>query len=1316
MLDPNHDTLTFFQLTADYTETAEHGTELELFGLLRHSSEPCLVRVHGFDPHFWVRAPANADPELILPLLNTLLRQSVLPRDYGLDEDDGRRGEQMCTMVHYTMFDKQALRKLYSFPDWIVGFTREYHRNFMGYDGQQIQEFWNIRVRHPKLVHKLRLLFENPQGVSERDTDRQDKRTPRWSDEYTSSHFQVYEANVDYILRFFCDHDWKPSSWFQVSTNCYTVVQPTWTSYNYKGSTLYRSQRKSTCRQEIQCHVRELLPLADLNETEQPETTILSFDAEMDSGGFVFPRAQEHPVISVGANVCLLSEPHRSHTVLFLLKETSQPETPENMERPLTAYCYESEREMLMHFMAFVLAVDPDWFVHYNGNGFDLPYLKERARVLQLQCWPKLGRSIHRAYYTKQARQTHVDQKTPAELEAIAKQARKSKALRWAENVKREKKVQRRDFMLKMKDEAGVPGRVNVDMIIRMREDHTFESNRLGYTSQQILGITKTDFDVGLIHTFFQQPTTRLTIALYLEADCYLPAEMFVKLNHMQKLVAVSRISRTPIQICLNKAQEAKLSGRLRQEAHHRQVVVEVDRQERESIERLKVRQSHLLDDDQNPEPHAKRPCVTLIPGSTLPKQSTVESLVKLLKEVTGQGSNIVHKYKGARVIDPRRGYYGDDPVATLDFASEYPSIMRESNLCYTTRLTLETIERLGLVENVDYFKWYHNWDPVTLEKIQDDEFDAFILAPDPEQPLDSRTNRFRVRGLLPSILDALATERKRLRRLSERWFASAELAKRLLEKGPRIALATQQDQEEFEFLLSDCFVEQRSFALSRWSVEHRDRFDTLSEEDTERLKSLVRERRAWALFQYRRLDSEQLQVKLLMNSAYGICGATLSAYGMKAIARTVTSIGRYRLFLIKREIEKEFRRANGYPFDTEVIYGDTDSAFIWMKNFQGCYAQACYYGIRMADYMNKWFGPPTNLEFEKILMRLDLIRKKNYIANKIELNTLRDKVCAMGVRSKKRGTPPFIRLLCNEVFQRIVLNGDIEGTLAFCRERLKDLCHDRVPLAQLVCGATLGKNIEAYDDGTDRAPPVSVVMAKRMRKRYGTSIRAGDRVTWIVLEGPNGERTGGAGRYHKLSVGKRVEEVKQVLEHPERHRVDRHFYLDQTMKMLCRILGPVLGDLTDKCPTVWRALLGVSRLTGYVMPVRSQKLNTPAKKQKNLLTRWTVTPSYYCCLCDEGIAATDIRQDLASQSLCRTCFRQSDAQKTAHRHALLDEYRRAEQKNEQVWQTCVRCYKDLVGVDYRSCTYYDCSNQASRVTSQLEYDRLKQKWKRLEW
>lgn len=53
-------------------------------------------------------------------------------------------------------------------------------------------------------------------------------------------------------------------------------------------------------------------------------------------------------------------------------------------------------------------------------------------------------------------------------------------------------------------------------------------------------------------------------------------------------------------------------------------------------------------------------------------------------------------------MLEPNVGFYRH-PVATLDFASLYPSIMMAHNLCYTTLLTLRDIQRLNYQENEHY-------------------------------------------------------------------------------------------------------------------------------------------------------------------------------------------------------------------------------------------------------------------------------------------------------------------------------------------------------------------------------------------------------------------------------------------------------------------------------------------------------------------------------------------------------------------------------------------------------------------------------------
>ena len=92
-------------------------------------------------------------------------------------------------------------------------------------------------------------------------------------------------------------------------------------------------------------------------------------------------------------------------------------------------------------------------------------------------------------------------------------------------------------------------------------------------------------------------------------------------------------------------------------------------------------------------------------------------------------------------------------PIATLDFSSLYPSIMMAHNLCYTTLLDMQTIERLGLVKDVDYTQTPNNGWALVLLQIQSSV--AYSM-------LDLFVKSVRRKGLLPTVLEDLISARKR--------------------------------------------------------------------------------------------------------------------------------------------------------------------------------------------------------------------------------------------------------------------------------------------------------------------------------------------------------------------------------------------------------------------------------------------------------------------------------------------------------------------------------------------------------------------------
>ena len=90
--------------------------------------------------------------------------------------------------------------------------------------------------------------------------------------------------------------------------------------------------------------------------------------------------------------------------------------------------------------------------------------------------------------------------------------------------------------------------------------------------------------------------------------------------------------------------------------------------------------------------------------------------------------------YEGATVIEPKKAYY-EVPIATLDFASLYPSIMQAYNLCYSTLVTAEDAAKLPL--------------------------ESYLKSPSGHIFVKETTKK----GILPLILDELLAARKRAKK-----------------------------------------------------------------------------------------------------------------------------------------------------------------------------------------------------------------------------------------------------------------------------------------------------------------------------------------------------------------------------------------------------------------------------------------------------------------------------------------------------------------------------------------------------------------------
>uniref|UniRef100_A0A0G4I0X9 DNA polymerase n=1 Tax=Chromera velia CCMP2878 TaxID=1169474 RepID=A0A0G4I0X9_9ALVE len=169
-------------------------------------------------------------------------------------------------------------------------------------------------------------------------------------------------------------------------------------------------------------------------------------------------------------------------------------------------------------------------------------------------------------------------------------------------------------------------GRVQFDVIVAVQREYKLRSYSLNAVSAHFLKEQKEDVHYSMIGDLFRgNPETRKRVGVYCLKDAYLPIRLFDRLLFMYNYVEMARVTGTPLSFLLTRGQQIKVVSQLYRKCKGMGFVI-----------------------------------------PTVQKQATED------------------KYEGATVLDPKKGFYAE-PIATLDFASLYPSIMMAHNLCYCT-------------------------------------------------------------------------------------------------------------------------------------------------------------------------------------------------------------------------------------------------------------------------------------------------------------------------------------------------------------------------------------------------------------------------------------------------------------------------------------------------------------------------------------------------------------------------------------------------------------------------------------------------------
>ncbi|KAK6505129.1 DNA-directed DNA polymerase delta [Arthrobotrys musiformis] len=190
-------------------------------------------------------------------------------------------------------------------------------------------------------------------------------------------------------------------------------------------------------------------------------------------------------------------------------------------------------------------------------------------------------------------------------------------------------------------------GRIQLDLLQLVQRDYHLRSYTLNSVSAHFLNEQKEDVHHTMITELFNgTPESRRRLAVYCLKDAYLPQRLMDKLMCLINYTEMARVTGVPFMYLLARGQQVKFLSQLFRKAGE-------------------------------------------------------QSLVVPNREQKGGGGD-EEQYEGATVIEPTRGFY-KEPVATLDFASLYPSIMMAHNLCYTTLTKQEHMDKMGMKKDEDY-------------------------------------------------------------------------------------------------------------------------------------------------------------------------------------------------------------------------------------------------------------------------------------------------------------------------------------------------------------------------------------------------------------------------------------------------------------------------------------------------------------------------------------------------------------------------------------------------------------------------------------
>lgn len=329
-------------------------------------------------------------------------------------------------------------------------------------------------------------------------------------------------------------------------------------------------------------------------------------------------------------------------------------------------------------------------------------------------------------------------------------------------------------------------------------------------------------------------------------------------------------------------------------------------------------------------------------------------------------------------------------------------------------------------------------------------------------------------------------------------------------------------------------------------------------------------------------LDGRQQALKVCANSIYGFTGSPTGQLPCIEISQSTTAFGREMISQTKSIIESTFNGDHGYGFNSQVIYGDTDSVMIGFlplrsdqlekynssessgnsppgklaKNGTGGgvildrlslddrLVEIFAIAKRISSAVSDTFEKPISLEFEKVYCPYLLMNKKRYAGLIYTQPDKPDRIDTKGIETVRRDNCELVKNVIETCLKKILWERDVQGAVTKVKDTVRDLYTGSVDLSQLVISKT-------YTKATYASKQAHTELAERLKKR-GLAIGIGERVPYIIVKGDK-----------KMLAYEKSEDPVYVLEN--NLPIDTEYYIEQQLsKPVHRLFEPIMDNVSS--------------------------------------------------------------------------------------------------------------------------------------------------------